>query len=435
MISKNSDGLPLYHFDRSRLETAGDCERKYYWNYGFLGIGIVKVRELNPYWPFITGRFIHEGIEGIILGKSAKESADLAAKQYRDEYEPVVSNPDIQPDLMARLQFELNQEIDLVKVLVYGWSLVGYPRLLSNYQPVEGGVEQEEAIGWIIGDPGDQVEMRLLTRTDLLAKSKSSGMAMVVNFKSTSNPNEQWRQSFQVDMQTLTEAIAVESRLGMKVDGVIIEGLVKGSKNEWPKGSGFYQYNNMLIYAWVKDSTDVSLPGEQGGMEYESSYEYSCNSPHIMGNGAKCPGNKEHRLGKGFRKRAVRDCYPGGVYGWIDYLVRNDISTLESYFLSLPPITRDAYQVERWKRQTLITEKVRQDMAAYVDSYFLDNNKQGAFEALDYSFPMTTGWDCFNCTYHDICWGSSDPTDESKWKARVPNHPAELVNIEVKSAS
>jgi len=65
MIGKNADGLPLYQFDRSRLETAGECERKYYWLYGFLGIGIVKVRDNSPYWPFITGRFIHEGIEGI----------------------------------------------------------------------------------------------------------------------------------------------------------------------------------------------------------------------------------------------------------------------------------------------------------------------------------------------------------------------------------
>jgi len=216
----------------------------------------------------------------------------------------------------------------------------------------------------------------------------------------------------------------------MKVDGVIIEGLVKGNKNEWPKGSGFYQYNNMLIYAWVKDVTDVSLPGEQGGVEYATSWDYTCTQPHIMGNGAKCVGNKNHTLGKGFRKRAVRDNYPGGVYGWIDYLVRNNMPVLESYFLSLPPITRDAYQVARWQRQTLIAEKVRQDMAAYVDGYFLDGNKQGAFEQLDFSFPMTTGWNCMNCMYNSICWGSSQPDDESTWRARVPNHPSELVKIE-----
>jgi len=114
VISKNGEGLPLYTFDRSRLECAGECQRKYYWAYGFLSIGITKVRDLQPYWPFITGRYIHEGIEGVILGKNAKEAAELAAKQYYAEYWPVVSDPEIQPELMAKLQFELNQEIDLV---------------------------------------------------------------------------------------------------------------------------------------------------------------------------------------------------------------------------------------------------------------------------------------------------------------------------------
>jgi hypothetical protein len=427
MIHKNADGLPLYLFDRSRLECAQDCARKYYWYNAFMGIGIVKSRDLAPYWPFITGNFIHEGVEMVLKGFNGKDAATIAARSMNEKYEPIINDPEIQPERQAILQMELAQEVDLVKALVYGWSLVGYPRLMANYDLVEGGIEQEEEISWLLanGNPhttNNQVEMRLMTRTDILAKSKASGQAMLFNLKSVGDPSERWRLSFNRDMQTLTEAIAVEARLGLKVDGIIIEGLVKGKNSEYPKGSGFWQSSSMLIYAWVKDGTAASLPGESGGIEYATSWDYTCSAPHIMGNNQRCPGNRNHTLGKGFRKRPVRDCFSGGVFGWVDYLMRTDPATIEGYFLQLPPITRDDFQVERWKRQHLHTEKARQDAGAIVDAAFIRGDKEAAYLLLDHYFTQNAGYQCHSCAYEELCWMAGDPLDEQKWKARTPNH-------------
>lgn len=423
VIHKNADGLPLYLFDRSRLECANDCLRRYFWNYAFLGVGIVKAKA-TPYWPFLTGTFIHEGVEMVLKGYSGKDAATISARAYFEKCGPLVTDPDIAPERQALLQMELEQEVDLVRALVYGWSLVGHPRLLANYDLVDGGIEQEEEIGWLLSPhtPANQVEMRLMTRTDILAKSKAGGTAILFNLKSLSDPTDKWRNSFSRDMQTLTEAIAVENRLGIKVDGVIIEGLVKGRNSEYPKGSGFWQSSSMLIYAWVKDTTDVSLPGERGGMEYATSWDYTCDSPHIMGNNQRCPGGRNHTLGKGFRKRPVRDSFNGGVYGWIDHLARNDPATLESYFVQLPPITRDAFQVERWKRNKLHKEKARQDAAALVDATFIKGDKDNAYLLLDHHFEMNEGYQCLSCPYSPLCWEAADPFDETMWKARMPNH-------------
>jgi len=421
----------LYTFDRSRLECAAECARKYYWMYGFMGIGIVRHRVIPPYWPYITGSFIHEGIERVLQGMDGKTAADLVATQYADDYNWMFSEPDIDPERLALLELELNQEITLAQALVYGWSLIGYPRLMANYSPVEGGIEQEEAITWEMDDNDGRpkYQMRMLTRTDVLAINNQSKLAILFNLKSVGEANEKWRFSFSRDMQTLTEAMAVEARLGVKVDGVIIEGLVKGKRNEWPKGSGFWQYNNSLIYAWVKDSTEISLPGEQGGLQFEASWDYTCTAPHVMGNGKRCNGNANHTLGKGFRKRLVNDLYPGGLYGWIDNLMRTDPSLLESYFLQLPPITRDEFQVERWKRQKLHAERDRQDKAELVDSNFIRGDKAGAYLWLDHYFNMNEGYQCNGCMYENICWGSDDPFDETKFKPRVPNHLAEVEGL------
>ena len=441
MVFANPEGLPLYLLDRSRLECAAECPRKYFWLYQFLGVGIVKIRELPPYWPFHTGTFIHEGVESVLRGVPGKEAAEKAASDYYNKWAPIVTQPDISPENSAILMMELEQEVDLVKALVYGWATVGYPRFLANYTVIKNGIEQEEEISWLIDDgtPGaPKAEMRLLTRTDILAKANSTGMVHLFNLKSVKEANEKWRTGFQRDMQTLTEAMAVESRLGFKVDGVIIEGLIKGKNNEYPKGSGFWQSQSMLIYAWVKeaDATSAALPGEVTQTEYATSWDYTCTSPHIMGNHQHCPGGRNHTLGKGYRKRAVRDCFPGGVFGWLDYLNRNDPEVLASYFIQLPAINRDEFQVARWVRQKLHREKERQDNAAKVNEAFERGDKDTAYALLDHTFNMNEGYQCFDCAYNSLCWEAGNPLDEDVWRARVPNHLAEAERlVQISNAS
>lgn len=434
MIFKGADNIPEYLFDRSRIECARDCPRKYYWLYGFLGIGIVKVRDI-PYWPFLSGTYIHEGVEGCLKGRDIREILDEITANYKEAVIPLLTSPDLQPELVAKLSMEFEQELELVRGLVYGWYLTRYPRILADYTLVE--IEKEEEVSWWLtdGEPGDtstQAKLTLMTRTDILATSKISGNGILFNLKSTKDANDRWRNSFSRDVQTLTEAMAVEERIGTKVDGIIIEGLVKGSAKEWPKGSGFWQYYNSLIYCWVKESTSSSLPGEEGGTEYATSWDYHCSGPHKMGNGAKCPGDRDHTLGKGYRKYLAKDKFPGGTIAWIDYLNRHDPATLESYFVQLPPINRDEFQVERWKRMNLHVEKARQDQAARVDEAFLAGDKASAYQLLDHYFTMHEGWECMSCAYHDICWTGADPFDEDNWKARIPNHlreAQELVKI------
>ena len=107
--------------------------------------------------------------------------------------------------------------------------------------------------------------------------------------------------------------------------------------------------------------------------------------------------------------------------------MRTHPATVESYYVQLPVINRDEYQVERWKRQVLHQEKLRQDAAALVDSLFIAGDKNGAYANLDHYFPMNAGWECDSCRYKELCWEAGDPTDEGVWTHRVPNHPMEML--------
>lgn len=436
MIGTNSSAQPLYLFDRSRIEDAAKCQRLYFWRYAFLGLGIELARELPPPWALLTGTFIHEGIEAILKGADPAEAARKAANDYWEMINPIIQGIE-DLELKARIEIEFAQQMDLVLALIYGWGLVGKDRLLANYEISAMDIEREEEIGFILGSEEQAAEVRLLTRTDVLGKHKVSGQQHLINLKSVSKADKNWQEQWKYDMVTLTEPMAVEARIGEPVGGVVIEGLVKGKTDEYPKGSGFWQHNNMLIYAWVKElKADVRLAGE-AEYEYFSRYEWTCLGPHTLGNGAKCFGGKVHRL-SGAHKRSVREVYPGGIISWIDHLAATDRATLESYFISLPPIIRDAYAVERWKRQVLAHEKGRQDAAELINTEFMTGDKQRAYELLDYYFPMNTGHgNCLRpwvCSYKPLCWEAADPTDESVWKARRPNHPAEgeLVQISLK---
>lgn len=434
MIGTNSSNQPLYLFDRSRIEDAAKCQRLYFWRYAALGIGIVPAREFPPAWALWTGTAIHEGIEAILKGVDPAEAARKAAGDYWEKVNPLIEGLE-DAELKARTALDFAQQMDLVVGLVYGWGLVGMPRLMLNYDLSMLDIEREEQVGFLLGDP--PVEVRLLARTDILARHKQSKQLHVINLKSISEPGKKWSEQWMYDMTTLTEPLAVEERIGEPVGGVVIEGLVKGSKKEYPPGSGFYQHNCGLIYSWVKElKADVRLAGEPE-FEFYSKYEWTCLGPHTLGNGQKCYGGKVHRL-SGARKRAVRDVYPGGIIAWVDHLAATDRETLESHFISLQPIIRDAFAVARWKRQVLAQEKARQDAAEQVNAKFIEGDKQAAYELLDYFFPMSTGaGNCirpWECSYKKLCWEANDPFDDSTWKARVPNHPAEgeLVQISLK---
>lgn len=422
----NKAGQDLFILDRSRTETAMRCARLYFWEYCFMGLGIRRARAL-PAWELETGTYIHEGIEALLRGTMGPADAALHAQAaYRDAVQPLMDELDLGETRELR-QREFEQQLDLVLALVYGWGLVGLPRYLASYEMVD--IEKEEEISFLVNG----VEMRLLTRADIIGRNRQTGVKLIHNLKSVSNPDEAWRRQWAIDQCTLTERIATEERLGESISGVVIEGMCKGRKEEYPRASGFWQHNSPLIWAWADKQDGQSLPGE--GQAFYPRFEWRCNAPHKFSNGRKCPGDKGHKL-SGVYKARVADSYPGGIIKWIDWLYQNDLQVLEQQFISLPAIGRDAYEIEKWKRQVLPAEMTRQQNAEAVNEAFVGGNKQLANELLDYHFPQHTGYNCLKspreCSYFDICFGGSDPLGEG-WEMRVPNHvpEAELVQIEL----
>jgi len=399
-------GKPIFT-DRTRIETYETCPRKRWWLFEVGGRGLEPVRLVA--WPLLTGSLIHKGIEMVLKGTPLAPAIYHLQREYEDAVRDYLDA--LAEEARPTEAAEFRENLDLVEALVRGWIAVGLPRLLADYEIL--AVEQEGQATFLV----DGCEIALLTRSDLIVKRLTDGVPLLVNFKSVADPSSNWREQWRYDVQTFSEVLAVEQQLGEKLGGVIVEGLVKGKRLDYPQGSGQWYFNSPLTHCWYR-----SGEAELGTPEWAPRYEWVCAEPH-----GRCPGGATHRLGKGFRKVRVSEAYPGGVEAWLAYLLGTDRELVEQQFLQLPPILRSDYDIDEWRTSALPREVEIHRAAALADA------AEGVerLRLLRRSFPKHTAHgNCLRpskCAAFELCWGTAaEEPLLSGFQWRVPNHPAEV---------
>jgi hypothetical protein len=411
-VIRTKDDLPedaIISTDRSRIEVAEHCMRKRYWSYEHDGRGIEKPGEwLDP----LIGTAVHNGIEAALGRKPVEDCVAIARETMLSarRVTPInVFRPGPDPEV------DFNEGMSLAEALLRGWVAARLDRILQTYQVVM--IERELTYDYHC----EGRTIRQLTRPDIVMKRLDDGSVFIMNLKTTSRVDQKWRDKWRYDMTTFSEALAVEEALREPVAGTIMAGLVKGSRQDYPKGSGNYHWDSPLVQAWKREG-EPPMTEE----EWYARFEWSCTAPHVMGNGRRCPGGKQHRL-SGVHKAMVAERL-GGVSGWISYLAVNDRALLEEQFVELTSILRSPYEVERWKRQRLPIEvaiREHRDRLRVIEQ----DGPEGIDDALlDRWFPMTTSegncvWPS-TCPFSEICWGvAGDDLGGHGFVPRTPNHP------------
>lgn len=374
--------------DRSRIITSQFCPRKRWYGYEWEDIGL-ETKGIS--FPLLTGSYVHKLLEHV---PSADWEAYLPIVLGHYKVSAFIDNP-TEDYLML-----VEEQCALVEALVRGFVALRWPRLNAEYKVVE--VEREYTL-----DLGSGV--KLMTRLDWLVERKSDKRLYIVNFKTTKEANHFWVKQWPYDMQTISEVLPVEAERGVKLGGVLIEGLVKGRKSVmYPRESGNWYHSNVLTWAWRKVG---SPPLEEE--QWAASYEWQSED------------GKKHRLGKGWQRVPAWQYFPGGIKGWVEWVLANDPAAAEGCFVSIPPILRDEHEIEEWKTSTVRQERdvrANREMVKS-DPYFLP-----------VLFPKhTANGNCVRpseCPFLDCCWGVSgdDPLGTGRYQRRVPNHPQEAVN-------
>lgn len=390
-------------FDRSRRECDLACRRRRWWNYEFESQGL-EGDKLS--YPLKTGSAVHSGIEGILANG---EDTDAAIQRCVADYLRLLEIAGLCDAGGAPVPRALEQ-LWLTEQLIRLAAGVLLPRVLAEYQ-VEA---VERPANWMLDYEGRQ--LTFMTRSDAYGPRKSDGALFVHNWKTAKVLDDKWIKKWRRDQQTLTEAAALEAVLGKTVHGTIIHGLAKGVELEYPKGSGQWSHNSPLTQLWYREADLIT--GTEADYVDLQHYEYTCSEPHRMNNGRQCKGGANHKLGSGYRKRFVAEVYPGGLAAWYKTLDSENHRVLESQVLSVEPILRSEYEVEKWKRQVLPREV---EIAEHREECQSDE------AALDRWFPQSTGnGNCDFCEFSKLCWenGGYDPL-AAGYRLRTPNHQLE----------
>lgn len=394
----------IIKFDRSRIVAYQKCPRLRYFQYEWQGTGLQATMR---YLPLEAGGAIHKGLEWMLQGHDVDHCVKLALETY--DMAVVVSGVDLtlyEGQDPARVVAEHRA---IVEALLRTFHRTELPALLHEYEVI--AIEQELSKDYTL-DEG--TKLRLLARIDILLKRKVDGALFILNFKTASMTGKKWVQEWQHDMQVISEVEAASERYG-SISGVLIYGLVKGQRKEYPVGSGNWYHNTPLCWGWHRAGTSPT-----GGDEWATRYE-----------------TDGKRLGKGFRKVSTWDNYPGGLKGWLRFVELTDPELLKEQFVLLPAITRTTEDVGEWQMSTLPREADIHKAAGVIAEYEKRALEPGNTTAVQYGlrvlnseFPKhTAGGNCVwpsRCMAYELCWGgaAADPLN-SGYEVRQPNHPAE----------
>ena len=402
--------------DHSRIATDEHCPRERYWCYEYLGRGLERVA-LNI--DALVGTACHNVLKDVMLMAKTRTYSDVKLAEsllrHVGAFEKDVRERGLSLELSSgyeqdedgniavqagQLDFLIGVYSCWIRQTLTAWTLLRLPQIVQEYEVVD--VEREEDMLMAEG------QLRFLARYDGLLRRWSDGELFIINFKTVGEANQWWQEQWPLDMQTLSEVLPTEARLGQRVSGVLIEGLVKGGKRlQYPSGSGNWWINSPLVWMWKKDAAAPFPP------EYAGKYEWTDET-----------GN--HRLGKGWHKQPVWQDEMGEKE-WLLWLSEHEPELLRAQFVQLPPILRSDQACERWIEQTEARE---------MDISF----RAGAIEqqGLNATFPMhTSGGNCVKfrsvsnpgkCSCYELCHGMAamDPLNNG-YKLREANHPEEAV--------
>jgi hypothetical protein len=202
----------------------------------------------------------------------------------------------------------------------------------------------------------------LYTRADAILRDRSDGSLWVLNWK-TAGDVKNWNRKWFYDIQSWTESLAAEAKLGEPVRGCIYLGVWKG-----PMYNG--GISSRLIYGYK--FTDRS-----GNVTY---------------------GTENNGSGTRFSVWNEKFPFGDGVAAWVSWLPKD---FLKKYFVESAPQIRQDELVGDWLRQVVTYE-------SDVDHVLQSEDPQ---DVKDFFFQNWSDQTCGRCAFNPICTLKATPED------------------------
>jgi hypothetical protein len=374
--------------DRSRMVAYRNCPRLRYWNYHYAGTGIVPV---GASVALSVGSAFHTVVAQ--LRSSSEPPADIIASAARALGEELTrslpAGDDGQPPM-----FLVQEQVRLLEGLAWAWVRVRLPLIQEEYEPIvierellwpmgtyQTPVSTLEAVHGFVPQAVSIVDM---VRCDVLERRRADGLLFYREYKTTSSGDEEWAKQFDTSTQILANILAVREALHEDVAGILIEGVIKGSR------------------AKDRNKTSPFL----GQRIQQSALCYVYDTP----GGVSLEWSRAGRKTPSWTVISARD---------LVYHILDEAACLQM-FSPVPPIIPREEHLQRWRRQAVYQEG--EIWRALHDGHDLDE-----------AFPMNDDH-CHRyfgnpCAYKDCCFDpviGGDPLRSGLYLPRTPHHPTEL---------
>jgi hypothetical protein len=334
--------------------------------------------------PLLNGIQIHESLAQILL--NGADVLEDVIRTQRKTYEENAWSRGIQNIEEEDFDFLVKEQQALLEGLIRGWTIVRLPMLLEEYRVLS--VEQSFPYEIV---PGLIQQVRL----DGVLERRDDDAVMVQEFKTVSHPGYSWANSWHRNTQMLANTQALEQNLERRVEGVIIEGLVKGTRRN-----------------------DTAVSSKFFGKRIQ-------NSPFCYGYSNGHDFQTEYTSRKGWHKIASWEHMP--MKQWVEDVM--DPNLLQEQFIVQPPIKPVPRHMDRWRRQTVAEEL---EFAQRLEEYEALDTDDEREQMLDVLFPQNeehcNKYGEGSCEMDEICWTegiAEDPIGSGLYEEREPHHPVE----------
>jgi hypothetical protein len=452
MSNSNNSNSNLMYSSQSATSLYLECPRKRYFSNHLLGTGISAIETAVP---LVTGGCVHSGVEDIatqytILGKVV--DAEKSIKIAKTAYEELLSKPCESPEW----EFQINEQMALVEVLIRLWYLLEWPKILEYYTIL--AIEQE-----ITFEMADNIIYQ--SKPDLILIHKKTGDVVNYSLKTCKKFDYRVESQYKINLQNATEPYATNiwlEELKLKTEAICqllsqlpnipyfgtnlariavwLENknnllktsatrfcyLVKGERWEEHKGQGDYRTDNPFLYGYRKFNAS------------EVEYRYS--------NKISKPENKSGYgyLGKGWEQFPVwENTDIGGIKGWIEYLSTDNNAEkwngegniFDDYVISLPDVHVNP---------SIVNSRIKEIETIEMNIYdYLELMKKGD-STIEAMFPLNTQ-SCYypsRCEFLPICNNGNDHYREhialdplnpewNLYKLRSPHHKPEFEHFRI----
>ena len=360
-----SDTKQAILYSRSAVVQDWKCPRARFWNYEYLGRGISPATTALELFLGIT---MHDGLAALAHGLDIDAIVDAAKSQLRGT---LLANT-LPDDHEA--QYFAEEQCALVEGLLRGYYKQVWPGFCKQYPEIVL-VEQEVTY--------QHDYLTFMAKPDLVVRD-TEGCLWYIEYKTTSTNKEQWINSWATAVQLHSSVRAVESFLGEKVTGVVVQGLYKGYVSYDKQQSPFCYGNHK--------------PAEPPFIKAVWSYDWRA----------------------GLKKYPIW-LKPGGVKEWVDNMPEGMLS---QQFPQVPPIFINDSLVDTFFRQT-----ARRELDIRAARINIEHNPENAQQILDEEFPQHFE-NCSpsfgrSCSYLKLCHGNVENPLNHGFDLRTSHHEQE----------